>query len=209
GAFSQAMIAYFEGATLGLDAGIDGKYFNDSKIALTSTIDAAEYTIQGRPAFDPSDLVALSFKTDVAGDYTIAIDAVDGLFAKGQEVYLIDSLTGKETDLKAGAYTFAAAVGEAKDRFSLKYQKTLKVDAPVFNENSVSIFKNNGVLYVKSTSKDIKNVEVYDVQGRLIAQQKNVNATTAYINNLKLLSQVLIVKVSAPDNSVVSKKVLN
>ncbi len=209
GAFSQAMIAYFEGATLGLDAGIDGKYFNDSKIALTSTIDAAEYTIQGRPAFDPSDVVALSFKTDVAGDYTIAIDAVDGLFAKGQEVYLIDNLTGKETDLKAGSYTFAAAVGEAKDRFSLKYQKTLKVEAPVFNENSVSIFRNNGAIYVKSNSKDIKSVQVYDVQGRLIVQQKNVNATTATINNLKALSQVLIVKVIATDNSMVSKKVLN
>jgi hypothetical protein len=50
---------------------------------------------------------------------------------------------------------------------------------------------------------------VYDVQGRLIAKQMNVNATTASIHNLKEGSQMWIVKVRADDNSVVSKKVLN
>jgi L-asparaginase II len=91
----------------------------------------------------------------------------------------------------------------------LKYQKTLKVDAPAFNENSVKVYKNNGAIVVNSTSKAIKTIAVYDVQGRLIAQQKNVNATTATISNLKAVRQVLIVKISADDNSVVSKKVLN
>jgi hypothetical protein len=94
-------------------------------------------------------------------------------------------------------------------RFSLKYQKTLKVEAPAFNDNSVRVYKNNGIIYINSIAKTIKTIEVYDVQGRLIAQQKNVNTTTATINNLEAIRQMLIVKVSADVSSVVSKKVLN
>jgi hypothetical protein len=210
GLFSQALVGYLDGATLGVDNGYDGKYLNDSPTdaALTSIVDGGEYTIQGRPAFDVTDVVALGFKTGTAGDFTIAINKKDGALAS-QDIYLVDSKTGIETDLNAGSYTFNAAVGTDNTRFSLKYQKTLKVDAPTFDDNSVKVYQNKGAIYVNSTSKTIKTIQVYDVQGRLIAQQKNVNAATATIHNLKAVSQMLIVKVSAEDNGVVSKKVMN
>ena len=209
GVFSQALVGYLDGATLGVDNGFDGEYINDSSVALTSNINNEEYTIQGRPAFEVSDVVALNFKTDVAGDYTIAIDHFDGVFANGQDIYLVDSKTGIETDLKAGAYNFVAATGVDNARFSLKYQKTLNVDATAFNENSVRVYKNNGMLYVNSGTVDINNIKVYDIQGRLLAEQKNVKATTATIKDLKAKQQVLIVKITSEDNNVVSKKVVN
>ena len=208
GNFSQMAVTYFDGATLGVDA-FDAKYINDSKYALTSDINQGEYTIQGRPAFDASDVVALNFKTEVAGDYTIAIDHTQGVFANGQDVYLVDSKTGTETDLKAGSYTFTATVGIDNTRFFLKYQKTLKVDAPAFNENTVKIYKNNGTLYVNSGKMSINSIQVYDIQGRLIAERKNVKSSTATLDNLKANNQVLLVKISGEDNSVVTKKILN
>jgi len=208
GSLNQAMIAYIDGATLGVDPGYDSKYFNDSKIALTSSIDGEEYIIQARPAFDATDVVALIFKTDIAGLYSIALDSFDGVFEKGQDVYLIDTVTGTETDLKTEAYSFTANVGQDNTRFLVKYQKTLKVEIPTFDENSVKVYKNKGTIFVNATSKTIKTIEVYDVQGRLIAKQMNVNATTANITNLKEVRQILIVKVRTEDNSVVSKKVL-
>jgi hypothetical protein len=201
-------VNYADGATQGVDD-YDSKYINDSAFALTSNINNIEYTIQGRPAFDASDVVALNFKTDKAGDYSIAIDHADGVFATGQDVYLVDSKTGTETNLKDGAYNFTAAAGVDNARFSLKYQKTLKVDAPAFNDNSVKVYKNNGTLYVNSRAKAINNVKVYDIQGRIIAQQNNVKANTATISNLKATHQVLIVKVTSEDNKVISKKVVN
>ena len=208
-AFSQALIGYMDGATLGVDEGIDGKYINDSEVALTSSINNEEYTIQGRPTFDPADVVALNFKTDADGAYTIALDHFDGVFAAGQDVYLVDSKTGTETDLKAGAYTFNATSGIDNTRFSLKYQKTLKVDAPAFNENSVSVYKNNGALYVNSGFVAMSNIKVFDIQGRLIAEQKNLKSTTAVFNNLRAKNQVLIVKITGENNNVVSKKIVN
>jgi hypothetical protein len=210
GVFSQALVGYMNGATQGVDDGIDGEYINDSPIALTSNINNKDYTIQGRALpFDPSDVVALNFKTNVANDYTIAIDHADGLFATGQDVYLVDSATGKETNLKTDSYTFTATAGTANARFSLKYQRNLGVNAAAFNENSVTVYKNKGMLYVNSGAEAIANVKVFDIQGRLIAEQKNVKANTAVIKDLKATQQVLIVKITAQDNTVVSKKVVN
>ncbi|MBC7846026.1 MAG: T9SS sorting signal type C domain-containing protein [Flavobacterium sp.] len=210
GLFSQALVGYMTDATQGVDTGIDGKYINDSPIALTSSINNEDYTIQGRALpFDPSDVVALNFKTDVAGDYTIGLDHVDGLFAEGQNVFLKDNTTGTETDLKAGAYTFTTVAGTDNARFSLKYQKTLNIDAPAFSENSVTVYKNKGTFYVNSGSTTISNIKVFDIQGRLIAEQKNVKANSATIKDLKFTQQVLIVKITSEDNKVVSKKVVN
>jgi hypothetical protein len=209
GTFSQALIGYMADATLGVDNGIDGKYINDSKVALTSIINNDEYTIQGRPTFDASDVVALNFKTDVAGEYTIAIDHVDGVFADGQEVYLVDDKTGTETSLKTSSYTFNAVAGAENSRFSLKYQKSLGTKNPDFNEKAVTVYKNKGTLYVNSGLAVIANVKVYSIQGKLLVELKNVKANAATISNLKAINQVLIVKVTSEDNNVVTKKVVN
>ena len=209
GVFSQTLLGYISGATLGVDD-FDGRYINDSPIALTSNINNEEYTIQGRPApFDLSDIVVLNFKTDLAGEYTIALDNFEGVFAMGQDVYLVDSKTGTETNLKTTAYTFTAATGVDNTRFSLKYQKTLKVDSASFNENSVRVYKNNGTLFVNSGSIAINNIKVFDIQGRLITEQKNVKASTATIKDLKATHQVLMFKITGEDNSVITKKVVH
>jgi hypothetical protein len=208
GDFSQMAVTYDSNGTVGLDS-FDGKYINDSEFALTSNINDGEYTIQGRPNFDSSDVVGLNFKAITAGDYTIAIDHTEGVFATGQDIYLVDSTTGTETNLKTDGYTFTAPAGTSNARFSLKYQKTLKVDAPAFNDNSVAVYKNKGTLYVNSGAIAIANIKVYDIQGRLIAEQKNVKANAATINNLKVTNQVLVVQVTSEDNKVVTKKVVN
>jgi hypothetical protein len=189
---------------------LDGKYINDAPIALASIISAGEYTIQGRALpFTTSDTVQLGFKTNVAGNYTIALDHVDGLFTGQQAIYLKDNITGNEIDLKVGSYTFNAPAGIDNARFLLKYQRTLNVDAPEFNENNVRVYLNNETLYVNSGTSVIDTIEVYDIQGRLIAHQKAVKSTTATINNLNTTKQVLIVKVKDQNGKVVIKKTVN
>ena len=206
---NQMLVVYMTGATQGIDPAIDGKYFNDSQTALNSLIGSEEFAIQGRGLpFDVTDVVPLAFKTTTAGNFTIVIDHVDGLFDKGQDIYLVDSKTGTEANLKLAAYTFTAAVGVDNTRFSLKYLKTLKVIDSEFNDNSVTVYAKNGTLYVNSGASAISNIKVFDIQGRLIAEQKNVKSNTAAVANLKT-NQALIVQVSSEDNTVVSKKVLN
>jgi hypothetical protein len=208
GMINQTLVGYMDAATKGVDKGIDGKSFGDGAIELASSIDGESYTIQGRPAFDTTDVVALNFKTTIVGTYSIAIDHVDGLFSNGQAVYLVDKNTNVTTNLTEGAYSFTAAAGVDNTRFELTYQKTLKIDAPLFNENSVLVSRSNGTVNVKSTSVAINNVKVYDVQGRLVAERKNVKSNTASFSNLRT-NQVLIVKVTSENNAVVTKKVIN
>ena len=208
GVFSQTLVGYTVDATLGVDM-YDAKYFNDSQIALTSNINSEEYTIQGRPAFDATDVVMLNFKTDVDADFTIALDHFDGVFATAQDIYLVDSKTGAETNLKSGAYTFTAAAGVDNTRLSLKYQKTLGVNAAAFNDNSIMVYRNNGTLTVSAGANAINNIKVYDIQGRLLVEQKEVNAASATIKNFRATQQVLLVKVTGADNTVVTKKVIN
>jgi hypothetical protein len=208
GVFSQTLVGYFEEGSQGVDS-YDAKYINDSPIALTSIINNEEYTIQSRSTFDPDDVVALNFKTDVEGIYTIALDHFDGLFSSEQAIYLKDNITGIETDLKASSYTFSATAGIYNSRFSLKFQRTSNVVVPEFNQNNIRVYLNNNTLYVNSGTSVIMNIEVYDIQGRLIAQQKSVKATTATIHNLKATNQVLIVKVIDENSKVVIKKTVN
>ncbi len=206
---NQMLVAYLDGATTGVDNGIDGKYINDSKTALTSNINGEEYVIQGRPAFDASDVVALNFKAEVAGDFTIAKDHADGLFANGQAIYLVDAATGTETNLQTDAYTFTAAAGASNARFSLKYQKTLNVNTVAFDENAISVYKQNGVLGINAGNTIMKNVKVFDIQGRLILEQKEVNATTTTLKNLVAGKQAVLIQITSDDNRVVTKKAIN
>jgi len=207
---NQMMVAYMTNATAGIDVAIDGKYINDSPTALNTLINNEEFAIQGRSLpFDATDVVPMSFKTTTAGDYTIAIDHVDGLFAGNQDIILVDNATGIETDLKTTSYTFVATIGVDTTRFSLKYQKTLGVNNPTFDENNVAVFKNKGLISIKSSMEAIANVKVFDINGRLILEKSKVNANETSIDSSKFANQVLMVKITSEANKVVNKKVVN
>jgi hypothetical protein len=49
---------------------------------------------------------------------------------------------------------------------------------------------------------------VYNLQGGLIIEQKDLNTTFTTIKDLKAVNQILIIKMTRADNSVVTKKVL-
>ena len=205
----QMMLAYMDGATTGIDAGIDGKYFNDSQTAITSVISAQEFVIQGRPLpFAATDVVQLGFKSVTAGTFIIAIDHVDGLFGNGQVVYLKDNLTNITHNLSEGSYTFVTQPGVFNSRFEIVFQTVLAVNKTVFNENNVVVYKQDKALIVDAANTMLDNVKVYDIAGRLLMEEKNINAT-----QIKLYpetnNQVLIVEISSDKKVIVTKKVIN
>ncbi|WP_396171687.1 T9SS sorting signal type C domain-containing protein [Flavobacterium sp.] len=208
GAFSQMAVGYNPEASLGVDLA-DGKYINDSSFALSSLLDNEEYVIQSRPPFDPTDEVPLVFKTPTAGIYKIAIDHTEGLFSGNQDIILKDNLTGTETNLKSSDYTFTASAVVDNARFSLKYQKTLAVDAQILDKNLVLVYKNKGSIHIKSAGSAIANVKLYDISGRLIFEKSNVKANETRIESAKFAKQILIVKITLDDKKLINKKVAN
>ena len=206
GNFSQMAVTYFDGATIGVDA-FDAKYINDSGYALTSSINDAEYTIQGRPSFDVSDVVALNFKTAAAGNYTIAIDHVEGLFSSGQTIFLKDNLLNTVVDLSAGSYSFASAIGTFNSRFEVVYQNTLAETNPTFTANSVIAYSANGEISINSGSTIMELVRVYDLQGRLLVEKKQINASETKLSTTAT-NQLLLVEITAANGSKITKKII-
>lgn len=208
GLFSQMLVAYMAEATSGIDNAIDGRYINDAPVALTSLIGSEEFTIQGRALpFSTSDSVPLGFKTDAAGNYTIAIDHVDGLFNTGQAIYLKDNLLNTVVDLSAGSYSFASAVGTFNSRFEVVYQRVLGVNNPDFISNNVIAFNDNGDIKINSGSTVMEQVRVYDLQGRLLVEKKQINATETRINTTAV-NQVLLLEITATTGTKVIKKII-
>lgn len=208
---NQMMIAYMTGATAGVDAAIDGKFFNDNKIALTSNLNNEEYVIQGRGLpFDTADTVALAFKTNASGNFTIAIDAVDGLFANNQDVFLKDKTANTLHDLKKEAYTFASETGTFNDRFEIVFKNTasLGVETPESIANAIVVYKQNGALHIEAGKTILKNVRLYDLRGRQLYEQKNLNATATSIKDFAVAKQTVLVQITTTENKVITKKVL-
>lgn len=206
GVYSQTMIAYMEGTTLGIDDTMDGKYFNDSQTALTSLIGGEEYAIQARGDFEASDVVPLNFKTQTAGTYTISLAHVDGLFETYETIFLKDNLTGIVHNLTIAPYSFTTAVGVFSNRFELIYQSTLSTANPIL-ASSITVYSADQLLHVHAEGQAIKGIKVFDIRGRLVAKQLEIDTATATVDLTGVAHQLLIVQVTTADGQVFSKKV--
>lgn len=209
GVFGQTLIAYMSSADNGIDR-TDGKYLGDGSTALTSWLDNTEYIIQGRASFISSDLVPLNFRTLSAGSYTIAIDHVDGLFSGSQEIILRDKLTGTNQNLKSAAYTFTTAAGSFNSRFEVVYTSGVlsAESATALDSNSVVLYKKDDNIVVNSRKATLDHVEVYDMNGRLLAVAKNINSKEVSINVGKT-NQVLVFRITSTEGMTISRKIIN
>ena len=202
----QIMIGYVSGATSGEDHAIDGRYFNDSPIALTSLINSDEYAIQGRALpFSNTDSVPLGFKSDVIGNYTIAIDHVDGIFSTGQAVYLKDNLLSTIVDLSAGSYSFSSQIGTFNSRFEIVYQSTLGNDD--FTASEIILYSHKGTIKINSGTMIMQRVRVFDLRGVLIAEKNEINKTEETIIT-RPTTQVLLVEITDNNGSKIIKKIV-
>jgi len=206
---NQMLVGYLAGATEGIDPSMDGKQSYTGS-SISSNINATAYVTQGRSLpFNVSDVVPLIFKAETAGDYTISIDHVDGLFSADQDIFLKDNLTGAEQNLKSGAYTFVSEAGNFDSRFSMIYQTTLGVENPTFDANTIVVYKDNGVLHINAGTTTMSKVRIFDIRGRLIYEKDGINSTTTSLNDLRAEQQVLLVQITSDQNRMVTKKVIN
>lgn len=209
GAFSQMLLGYVANATVDVDNGIDGKFINDGVIALTSTINSIPFAIQGRPIpFETSDVVPLQFMATEAGQYTIAIDHVDGLFENDQSIYLKDQLTGNLQDLKTSSYIFNSDAGTFENRFTIVYQSPLSTNQFEQENNSVIVYQQNNQVIINSKNTPLKSVKIFDTLGRLVQEFSSINSTEIKIPARKA-HQLLLLQITDENNQVIVKKLID
>lgn len=207
--FNQIMVAYAEGATQGVDRDYDGLAYGNTGSALSSKIGVKDFTIQGRSLpFDSADVVPLGFKAGTAGNYTISLSMMDGLFLDSQEVFIRDITTGLVHDIKSAPYTFYSDAGTF-NRFEVVYANTLAVSNNTFDKASVVVYKNHGVFHVNTKSITMKEIVVFDINGRMIFKQSGINSNTTTLSGLNTNTAALLFKIVSENEETVTVKVLN
>ncbi|TRW22542.1 T9SS sorting signal type C domain-containing protein [Flavobacterium zepuense] len=205
--FSQVALVYSSTATLGVDHGRDGVVFaNNDPLAFYSVQDSNNFTIQARPAFTSTDVVAMGYKATAAGNYTISLSRKDGVFNE-QEIFLIDKVLGTTQSLTASDYTFTSAEGTFNKRFEVVYStaKTLGTDEVTLNANNVVVYKNGEAINITSSTALLNDVTVYDIRGRKLYSASKINANETIISGLKIQQEVIIVEINTEKGRVAKK----
>jgi hypothetical protein len=213
--FNQCAVGFNPTSTNGFDVDSDSpKGSSGSAVYLASYIDSIPYTINAFELLNEYETktIPLVLSTTNAGSHTFSISRYQNI---GDEVsvYLMDNLTGTQSNLKLGDYSVTLAIGEYKTRFELMFVNTgipLGVNDVLTEEIGVHAFQNANEIWVNAESNDltIESVVVYDVLGK---EMMVINATHSNLIKLDataLESGVYFVKTSMTDGSVTSEKVM-
>ena len=210
--FSQQLIAYLPETTTNYDMAYDGlgnktpNYVNFYSFINNDT--SLAFKIQSRNTFNENDTVALGYSSAVSGQTSISIDRFEGIF-ENQNIYLQDNLLNITHDLKQTAYTFTTNYGTFNDRFILKYTNTALANNTFVNdEETVNIYVKDSKISVASISNKIQSIQIFDILGRNIYENKTVNLKTFTVDNLSVSNQTLIVKTKVENGKITTKKIV-
>jgi hypothetical protein len=203
--FKQTLIGYATEATDQLD-NLDGEYYRaGNTIDLYTISGTKELAIQSRALpFDEADTISMGYKVTTAGIYTLALESFDNLF-ENQDIYIKDNTDLSRHNLKDGSFEFLSDAGEFTSRFEIVFRASdLSVDNPNLDTHWI-VYTKESQLHLESLGFEMKDVYIYDMLGRLIYSNQNINTTHHVINTLGA-NQVYIIKMVSEDNIVLVKK---
>ena len=210
GQMDRTLLGYSTSSTLDVDHLYDCIFRPTTELSMYSIINSEPFIIQGRPLpFNNFDFVPMGIRIVAAGNHTIAIKKVDGLFEQNQDIYLEDKQLNIIHDLGQAPYNFTSLVGTFNDRFVLRY-----TTAALSNQNfesidsSVLVFPNDEQIKIKSINDSLSEVSVYDVLGREILKKTNIASSDLILNNISARNQALIVKIKLENGDIVNRKVI-
>ncbi|PZU20125.1 MAG: hypothetical protein DI589_18700 [Shinella sp.] len=212
GAYDETLLGYVQDATNGVDRSFDGSYIPANKaINIYSFIDNDKFIIQGKalPIGISSDTIRLGFKSTIASQYSIDIEALDGYFIQSNlPVFLEDSMTQISHNLKNGPYNFTTAIGTFDNRFRLRIPfGILSINDPGNNPEPIRFYGSSGKLFAKSKNSQIDTLEVYDLLGRSILKCDNINSNEYSTDISSLRNGIYIIKAKTSGGTI-TKKIL-
>jgi hypothetical protein len=197
GSTSSILVGYIEGATQEKDRLYDAYIREVNSLSMYSKIDDERMIIQGRALpFDQNDQVPLGTVIPQAGQYTIAISNVDGLFLnENQNIYLEDRHLGIIHNLRAAPYTFTETEAvDYQNRFVLRYTNEA-LSITDFELSALTIKAPKGdYIKINSELNLIDSVIVYDLLGRVLYNENAINQSEVVLNNHDLSAGTYIVK---------------
>ena len=199
---STILMGYMEGATNDKDKMYDAIFMTGSSKKIYTIIDGSDkkFSIQGRSVpFEDSDIIPLGIIIDQQGEYVINLQEVDGLFdGDSQSIFIEDLELGTVHSLKEGPYVFTATeMGEFTNRFQIRFtSNSLSVDEFNTNTGITIMAPNSDYIKISSSNDTISSVVVYDLLGRNLISQQNINSQELILDKVGQSDGVLMVKVT-------------
>lgn len=204
------LIGFADGATNGIDRLYDGISINQSENQFYSLASDKKLSIQGKPLpFDNSETIPLGYKTAISGSFKITINKLDGLFeGASQDIFIEDTKLNIIHNLKDSPYSFTTDEGTYNNRFIVRFTpQALSInDQDIIADLNIKSI--NKTINVRSTLSLIKTFELFDLTGRTIHKNVNIDDNTYNYQDNNLSAGAYIVQVTLINGSVVSKKIV-
>lgn len=202
-------VVYFEG-------GNDSYWKDDTNSFLGADdlftiVEDKKLAIQGKSVFSDDDVITLGYKAFKEGTRIISVFETDGVFADGQQIYLIDKLLNRTVNLSEKSYKFLSRAGEFNDRFEIVYKPTQSsVSEPTdIMKNLISYSKVDNRIQITSSLNRISEVEVFDLSGRPLYKKSNIQSKEFSFNIKRFDRQIIIVTVKTEDGEYSTRKFVN
>lgn len=203
----RTLFGYIENATMGNDNFYDCVTQNTGTMSIYSLIEDTKFSIQGRALpFDVLDEVPIGINIPAAGNYSIGLAAIDGLFS-GQNIYLKDNTLDIIHDLKASPYQFTSEAGTIHNRFKVVYVNQSLNNAEFSSTNNVRILIKDAVS-VSSSNLNMESIIVYNVLGQKLDRYENLNTNFFTLSNLRKNNSTLLLNIKLQTGETVIRKVV-
>jgi hypothetical protein len=126
---------------------------------------------------DCSQVIPIGVRTSQTGTINLQFEGIEN-FLPGTGVFLVDAQNGMEINLReTSGYSFEKKTSNLflDGRFYLSFKKGPNSD--LFPQSAISIFTTGNQLQVISNNADIDEVQVFDMQGRLLHEATNLNSS--------------------------------
>ena len=203
---TRTLFGYIEGASSGWDSFYDCLTQENGSMDIYSLIDDKKFSIQGRPIpFDDNDAVPIGLSITVAGDYSIGLAGIDGVFEQ-QSIFLKDNLLGIYHDLKIAPYSFNIAAGTNTNRFEVVYRNGTLGNNNFSQNEDLKVIVNENVSI--ESSDVIKEVIVYNALGQIINSYENVSSNKLILFAITKSHKTLLLKIKLDNGQVYTKKII-
>lgn len=185
-------VVYYEGGSY--DLGLEDSKSMGGSDDIYSFLSSEDIAINGRGVFQSQDKIPLGTHHFTAGVHTISLTTSEGIFENGQTIYLKDKLTNIITNLSQAGYSFDATSGVTTGRFEIIYKPEAVLASDVTSKEELVVYKDSGDFVVKAQSKKITDLQVFDMNGRLLLKLQP-NSTKAVIPAAMFIKGVYMLKV--------------
>lgn len=207
----QLALAFDNNATDGIDSGMDaGSVNTDNQQEIYFLIDDKTFGID-IINFDINKKIPLGLRNVADANFKISMHEMLN-FYDSEHVYIHDKLNDTYFDITQNTFEVNMPAGTNNARFEITFMPTSVLATDSITIKDFNVIQNNAtslLTIINSKSIDLKEVNIYDITGKLILSKNKLGTDKSYqISTSGLSDAIYIVKVVTANGEIQGKKIL-